>query len=94
MKTTFLTLVSVISAFGCDGHCWDWTKEPNCYKGWLTGKCRGGNNIKCCQYHDRTFNRDNDEYWTEYTDSKCNQKDGDCKHNTNFCNGQYISGKY
>ena len=63
----------------------------HCYEGWLTGKCRGGNNIKCCQKPDLTFYRQ-EIYYMGNTDSKCRQKDGVCKDNTNICNGQYISG--
>merc|ERR1711868_113943 len=75
---------------GIGGQCLDW-RYYICTAGYVTGKCNGDNNRKCCQNCDRSCQ--NQEAQDAKGDSKCDAMGGKCMHNSNYCKDSWHSGK-
>jgi len=72
------------------GQCLDW-RYYICTAGYVTGKCNGDNNRKCCQNCDSSCL--NQEAQDAKGDSKCDAMGGKCMHNSNYCKDSWHSGK-
>ncbi|CAG5095182.1 Oidioi.mRNA.OKI2018_I69.XSR.g14067.t1.cds [Oikopleura dioica] len=71
------------------GTCTDY-RYLTCIAGYATGKCNGDNNRKCCLPCDTSCQLKEES--DSLNDGKCTSAGGECKHNTNYCNGYYSSG--
>ncbi|TRY68830.1 hypothetical protein TCAL_15127 [Tigriopus californicus] len=72
------------------GTCVDW-RYYVCNGGVETGLCTGDSNIRCCLSCDQTC-QDNENEWSA-GDGACEEAGGDCKLNSNYCDGVYTGGK-
>jgi len=76
----------------CDainGDCLDW-RYYKCTAGYESGLCSGDNNRKCCNNCNATCKRQEEQ--NSKNDGACTSQNGECKHNTNYCNGSYSGG--
>ncbi|KAI8520535.1 hypothetical protein Bbelb_002890 [Branchiostoma belcheri] len=89
--TAFLAVVSADSA--CDnigGTCLDW-RYYKCTAGYEIGLCSGDSNRRCCNRCGSGCISDED-YWATYSDGACDGAGGECKDDSNYCNGHYNTG--
>ncbi|CAG5113668.1 Oidioi.mRNA.OKI2018_I69.chr2.g7758.t1.cds [Oikopleura dioica] len=71
------------------GTCTDY-RYTTCYAGYERYICNGDSNRQCCLYCSPTCEAK--EELDSAGDSRCTAAGGECKHNTNYCNGTYQSG--
>nr|XP_039259092.1 uncharacterized protein LOC120335622 [Styela clava]XP_039259093.1 uncharacterized protein LOC120335622 [Styela clava] len=91
LLATFCCLASTaLTDSGCTnlgGACQDW-RYYKCTAGYETGLCSGDSNRRCCLPCDLSC-RTTD---SNYDDSACENIDGTCMDNSNYCTGGYSSG--
>merc|ERR1719394_90630 len=71
------------------GTCLNW-KHYKCTAGYEQGLCSGDSDRRCCLNCDAQCIA-----WEEQDsqgDGYCNESGGECKHETNYCNGNYNAG--
>nr|XP_039255806.1 uncharacterized protein LOC120332593 [Styela clava] len=71
------------------GTCHDY-RTHNCIAGYERGKCSGNSYIRCCKPCSSTC-KSTENYYVKYRDSKCGAQNGQCKHDSNYCSGQWKS---
>ncbi|CAH1248706.1 Hypp8360 [Branchiostoma lanceolatum] len=71
------------------GKCQDYSVRT-CLAGYETNKCSGNALRRCCLQCDSSCESDH-QTWSA-GDSGCSNAEGQCKMDSNFCNGQYQTG--
>eukprot|EP00094_Tigriopus_californicus_P004622 TCALIF_04450-PA protein Name:"Similar to PGRP-SC2 Peptidoglycan-recognition protein SC2 (Drosophila melanogaster)" AED:0.37 eAED:0.37 QI:5/1/0.88/1/1/1/9/247/304 len=71
------------------GSCVNWQYYV-CHGGVETGLCNGDSNIRCCLPCDDQCQADEDE-WSQ-GDAACTAEGGECKLDSNYCDGVYEGG--
>ncbi|XP_077976138.1 uncharacterized protein LOC144432012 [Styela clava] len=72
------------------GTCKDYTQNT-CIAGYLTGKCSGNNDRRCCKACSHSCESNESSYSSR--DGTCDTARGKCQHNSNYCEFPYQSGK-
>jgi len=88
----FFLFISSVKGGACEdkgGQCIDW-RYYVCHAGVESGICPGDSNIRCCLHCDSTC-QSNENDWSK-GDSECTNLGGECKLNSNYCDGSYKSG--
>ncbi|XP_078619834.1 uncharacterized protein LOC144886898 [Branchiostoma floridae x Branchiostoma japonicum] len=87
-------VLAVVNADGAcnamSGTCLDW-RYYKCTAGYEVGLCSGDSNRRCCKQCTSSCISDQD-YWDTYSDSACKDAGGECKDDSNYCDGSYNSG--
>nr|XP_039265451.1 lysozyme g-like [Styela clava] len=94
MKYSAVILLSIAGLVASDwkctqigGTCKDYTQNT-CIAGYVTGKCSGNNDRRCCKPCSQSCK--SKEASDSLRDGACN---GKCQHNSNYCDSPYQSGK-
>lgn len=87
-----MSFIALSKAGKCEdkgGQCVDWRTET-CYSGYEQYICPGDNNIRCCLYCSPSCEAN--EELNSTNDGKCEAQNGECKNDSNYCDGTYQSG--
>ena len=89
VKIGFIGLVQANQCTSKGGTCTDW-RYTTCNAGYQRNICPGDGNQRCCLYCSPTCEA-NEDFYQQY-DGHCTAQGGQCKDDTNYCNGTWQSG--